>query len=123
MTLKNRTTFALAITIFLTNTTVVLLSGCANNYVVDTPVFDKRPQAGKIMLEYPPTRLIYYGSITPESKNFVIDCMTEMHKNTKNDKHNYVFNKSFKTVHSVDMKKMEEEIDTNNLSIAKKGRK
>jgi hypothetical protein len=68
---------------------MVLLNGCTNT--VDTPVFDSHQPVKKIVIECPPQRIVYFGSVTKEGESFAKNCLREMHKKKY---HNYKFNET-----------------------------
>ena len=78
---------------------LIAFIGCAGGDVLDTPLFHERPPAYKIIIESPPTRIVYVGSIDHESKAFVNECLVQMRKVPYR---NYRFNDSLTVNSNVD---------------------
>jgi hypothetical protein len=68
---------------------MALLSGCANS--IDTPIYDSHPPVKKIVIEYPPQRIVYFGAVTKEGEQFAKNCLREMQKRKF---HDYKFNET-----------------------------
>jgi hypothetical protein len=64
------------------------------------------------MIEYPPSRIIYHGKMTKEKKDFVIRCLSEMHKRPYR---NYEFKESVSFVGGITTSR--QEIDSDNICV------
>jgi len=64
---------------------LILLQGCS----IESPLFQAHPSIKSIVIERPPTRVIYNGAVTQEGHDFTIKCLKEM-RNTSYK--NYKFN-------------------------------
>jgi len=64
---------------------LILLQGCS----LESPLFQARPAVKSIIIEKPPTRVIYSGAVTQEGQTFAIKCLKEMRSTNYRD---YKFN-------------------------------
>ena len=85
---------------FIGSAQVIGFAACANKNVIDTPMFHERPPAYKIIIESPPSRIVYVGSVNHESKAFVKECLIQMQKIPYR---NYKFNSEFTVNSNIDI--------------------
>jgi hypothetical protein len=113
MTVKKRTNLTLAVTILTLNVGVVLVTGCSKDMVVDSLLYDSRPSIDGMMIEYPPSRIIYHGKMTEKNERFIIRCLRQMH--TQSYK-NYTFKDNISLTGGITTVRTETDSDSNDMN-------
>ena len=85
---------------------ILFLTGCAS--VIDTPIYDARPATKQILIESPPSRVVYVGEITDKGRAFTKECLAQM---SKKKYHNYKFNTATKLQTCSFNHKKEQDVD------------
>ena len=88
---------------------IPLFTGCS----VNTPLFDSRPAISKVVVEYPPQRIVYYGNINKDSQDFAIKCLKQMQCRKFRD---YKFNETTTLNSNIAVKDSREEVTVFDLT-------
>jgi hypothetical protein len=99
--------------VVLTNVGALFLVRCAKDKVIDTPLYDSRPSIDGMLIEYPPSRVLYHGKMTKANEEFIIRCLTEMHRQPY---HNYEFNENVSFVGGITTSRHEADLDDVNVN-------
>ena len=54
----------------------VIFTGCSER-VINTPLGGSRPPSHQILIEQPPTRVVYVGAVTPAGQKLVQGCLAD----------------------------------------------
>ena len=118
MTMKHKRYLYTVVLSFIVILNTIVFIGCSEKSVIDSPIYHSRLPINQIIIERPPTRIVYAGTVTKDGRDFTNECLDRLDK-TKY--HNYKFNKSFSS--NVGLYAKTCESNTNNSSFSSERKK